>query len=152
MTDLHSSTRPVARKAHRCDDCNRTIELGETYRYSKGLSEDGDFGVWKDCAHCLAFLESAPIVDWDYAEGYSPDDFAEFEPGNDDERLWHTQWKARWVGDDGALVPIPVRAVHEFVPHHPDWAWPRCKVCREFADHPVHALVPVPTDTDRSTK
>jgi hypothetical protein len=27
---------------------------------------------------------------------------------------------------------------HEFVPYHPDWAKPRCKVCREFADHRLH--------------
>jgi hypothetical protein len=27
---------------------------------------------------------------------------------------------------------------HEFVPYHPDWAKPRCKVCREFEDHELH--------------
>lgn len=27
---------------------------------------------------------------------------------------------------------------HEFEPHDASWFMPRCKVCREFGDHPIH--------------
>jgi hypothetical protein len=29
---------------------------------------------------------------------------------------------------------------HVFVPYHPDWFMPRCKVCREFEEHELHRL------------
>ena len=41
----------TAAKQHRCIECGRTIEPGETYRYAVGLSE----GWWwkaKQCAQC----------------------------------------------------------------------------------------------------
>jgi hypothetical protein len=34
---------------------------------------------------------------------------------------------------------------HGFQPYHPDWAKPRCKVCREFEDHPLHQAKEGPT-------
>lgn len=27
---------------------------------------------------------------------------------------------------------------HAFDPWHPDWAMPRCKVCRQFEEHGLH--------------
>jgi hypothetical protein len=107
---LWTSTKPTARKPHRCDNCDRTIDPGETYRRGKGLREDGGgFDTWKECAHCLAFLSAAPIVDWCWNEGYSRDDFQEFEPRTDDECRWHADWKRGWRDDMGALVPLPVK-------------------------------------------
>lgn len=63
-------------------------------------------------------------------------------------------WKSQRDGSprDKDLPPRDRRRVepddgpgeqHEFEPFHPDWFMPRCKVCREFGDHPVHQ-----TDTE----
>lgn len=46
-----SSSNPKARKQHRCNECRRTIEIGERYCYYAWLFE-GDFGVSKTCLHC----------------------------------------------------------------------------------------------------
>lgn len=51
---LHESY-PVARRPHRCSDCNRLIQPGERYHRWKGVS---DSGIWpgvatsKVCAEC----------------------------------------------------------------------------------------------------
>lgn len=48
---VYSSKTVKARKAHRCDECRRTIAIGERYKYT--------FGVWEGyptshhmCSHC----------------------------------------------------------------------------------------------------
>lgn len=41
-----------AAKPHRCGECNRDIAKGETYRYSKTLS-DGKWSANKTCSHCM---------------------------------------------------------------------------------------------------
>lgn len=109
MSEQWVYTRPVARKAHGCDACNRVIERGEQYRRSAGLGVEGGIARWVECAHCTAFLSLAPIVEWRYAEGYSDVDFHEFEPSTDDERTWHAQWKTGWRTTDGDLAPIPTK-------------------------------------------
>lgn len=46
----------------------------------------------------------------------------------------------------GQKVPMPELPewlihdgeTHEFVPYNADWHMPRCKVCKEFEDHPNH--------------
>lgn len=45
------TVEPRARKAHRCDECGRTIEAGERYRRSSALF-DGRFDEFKMCWHC----------------------------------------------------------------------------------------------------
>lgn len=42
-----------ARKQHRCVECARMIEPGETYRYASGVGEYG-IDVWHCCEHCYA--------------------------------------------------------------------------------------------------
>lgn len=49
--DVHRSDRRVARKPHRCYECSRTIEPGETYRNDTGLME-GRWDTYRTCAHC----------------------------------------------------------------------------------------------------
>lgn len=52
MSDFHTGSRPVARKAHRCSDCNgMRILPGDSYRKLAG-SEFGEFYTWKQCARC----------------------------------------------------------------------------------------------------
>lgn len=41
----------TARKEHKCDECGRTIEPGETYRYACGVSYE-DWCSDKCCTHC----------------------------------------------------------------------------------------------------
>lgn len=45
-----------ARKEHRCMECGRVIEPGETYRYWTGVWE-GDVVTNKMCAHCQAVID-----------------------------------------------------------------------------------------------
>jgi len=42
---------PVARKAHRCDECGHGIEKGERYSYWTGKT-DGSVGTWKSHTDC----------------------------------------------------------------------------------------------------
>lgn len=56
-TLLSSGTRR-ARIAHKCDECRRTIDPGETYRYWTSISAEGDgIGTQKMCAHCWNTIE-----------------------------------------------------------------------------------------------
>lgn len=45
-----------ARKEHRCCECHRTIQPGESYEKTVGNWE-GAFSVFKTCAHCVAARE-----------------------------------------------------------------------------------------------
>lgn len=46
-----SASSPVARKAHRCDECFRRINPGEKYLKEATLFE-GILEVYKTCQHC----------------------------------------------------------------------------------------------------
>lgn len=50
--EMLQSGQRKARKEHRCDECGRTITVGEFYLYEGGVFE-GDLQVYKTCAHCL---------------------------------------------------------------------------------------------------
>lgn len=50
--EFSSSVKRKARKEHRCDECRRTIQPGETYELNVGMY-DGMFNTNKVCAHCL---------------------------------------------------------------------------------------------------
>lgn len=52
----------VAAKAHKCEECSRTITPLETYQRAAGKWE-GDFWFMVSCAHCAAFREI--ILDFD---------------------------------------------------------------------------------------
>lgn len=51
VADLFTTSEPVARKTHRCDECRRDINPGERYYYAKGVF-DGYWFVDKTCEHC----------------------------------------------------------------------------------------------------
>ena len=68
MTAL-SDTRPVARKEHVCEECNRTIKIGEQYHRYAGIWE-GDFFTNVACLHCSAARKVFVVYCDDYWENY----------------------------------------------------------------------------------
>lgn len=46
-------TEPVARKEHRCDECNGPIGPGQKYWRLKGVDSDGDAFAHKRCSACV---------------------------------------------------------------------------------------------------
>lgn len=70
MSNDFASTKQVkARKAHKCEECWRTIEPGETYHRTAG-SWEGDFFTCVACAHCAALRKRVDKVDPNYFESY----------------------------------------------------------------------------------
>lgn len=51
VCEVYQVGHHVARKEHRCLECNRTIAKGEIYRWTKSLS-DGRWWLEKSCVHC----------------------------------------------------------------------------------------------------
>ena len=48
---VYSSRYQVARKNHKCEECNRIINVGEKYLYVFGVW-GGDARAFKTCSHC----------------------------------------------------------------------------------------------------
>jgi hypothetical protein len=48
---FYRCSTPKAKKIHKCNECRRMIQPGETYQYSVGCWDD--FRVYKTCSHCL---------------------------------------------------------------------------------------------------
>lgn len=48
-----SEWQPVARKAHKCDECGGQIQPGEKYERCSGMWERGEMQTFKVCARCL---------------------------------------------------------------------------------------------------
>lgn len=49
-----SETTQRSRKRRRCDECDRFIDIGETYTRGVGINVGGDFGTWITHPDCLA--------------------------------------------------------------------------------------------------
>lgn len=109
MSTVLASEHPVARKEHECSLCHRTIRPGERYNRQRSIGDDGPY-VFKDCAHCEALVKALndDEGDWfDYYEGYTEWDVAEFEPTTMRTARLKVMWKRQWRRRDGALYPIP---------------------------------------------
>lgn len=50
-----------ARKSHRCDECNRTIQPSEEYNRVRAIFQ-GDPSVYKACQHCMRAGEWLDLV------------------------------------------------------------------------------------------
>lgn len=101
MTDFMTTATPKARKAHRCPECEATIQPGERYARIAG-SSDGDFFAAIQCLPCHAFgerfmasLELSSALNWDektYQFGGMLDEAAEhlgaFRAEDRDEQTW----------------------------------------------------------------
>jgi hypothetical protein len=67
-----------ARTAHRCDECQRSIEPGERYEHVRG-KWDGQVGSFDTCTRCLALREwvAAHVPCFCWAHGNLLDDAIE---------------------------------------------------------------------------
>ena len=111
MVEIIADDRPVARKAHICCMCSRTIDPGETYRRARAVGDDGPY-VFKECMHCrlLIKLHGDEFV-WDWYEGYCDEDVREWEPATVATMRLKVQFRRRWRRRDGALYPLPADVV-----------------------------------------
>jgi hypothetical protein len=50
--EFYNSSRPLAKKAHKCDECGRIINRGERYERATG-KWDGEVSTAKTCVYCL---------------------------------------------------------------------------------------------------
>lgn len=114
---LETATHPVARKAHQCDQCGRTINPGERYyRWEQASDYSGGIETYKTCEQCrrlerdLWALEIRGEDDYGaecyvylpelYQNGY---DLPTAEPWPARLALFDAQWKT----EEGQLAPYP---------------------------------------------
>jgi hypothetical protein len=60
---------PTARVPHRCEECGRTIQIGERYCQVKGRLEDSGWVTNRWCRHCDAAAEWLNVVCHGYIIG-----------------------------------------------------------------------------------
>jgi hypothetical protein len=105
-----STTRPKARKATRCDECERDIAVGEQYERVDGLIHRDGWMVARMCMHCRAAAEWLVKVCDGYPLGAVLMDLKEHAIEYRDDWLAKQcdAIRAKWRADDGALMPLPV--------------------------------------------
>lgn len=77
-----------AAKAHRCDECSRTIEPGENYEWLTGLF-DGSWSTYRTCQHCKAVATWLKVVCGGYLSGGVYEDLYEH---------WNEGYVSMWLG------------------------------------------------------
>lgn len=100
-----------ARKEHRCEECRRTIEPGETYRFEAWVF-DGTLDQQKTCAHCVAYARPWLLDNcdgWIYQAMY--EDIFEHFPHGTEEPLKCGRiivgMRRKWRRRDGELMALP---------------------------------------------
>lgn len=105
-------THPTAKKRHRCEECSRWIEPGETYWRNATICE-GDFCAFKMCAHCEAAAGWLQKECHGFLFGGVLEDLQE--------HLWEPRpifsWRLKFITElmsrqwqrHGQLVPVPDR-------------------------------------------
>ena len=73
--EFATTTRPKARKPHKCFECRRVIEAGETYERHSG-KWDGEVGSYAICLQCRE-IRAALYCDGEYVFGELWDDVEE---------------------------------------------------------------------------
>lgn len=117
-TEFSTERERTARKAHRCGECWRVIQVGERYVGAAGKSE-GDFWSAKQCAHCHAATQWLAIVcrGWLYGGVWEDLEDHRWEP----RPIWSLDlgrlivWYRRgFRNPDGSLVdPLVLRDIAE---------------------------------------
>ncbi len=98
---------------HRTID-GRAIEPGEQYDRQRNIGDDGPY-VFKACAHCEELRKVSTVTEnADYfGEGYTADDYWEWEPSTVWEARLRAQFRRKWRRRDGSLFPLPVAPERE---------------------------------------
>lgn len=111
---LSSVDFPTARKPHRCDECDRTIPIGQKYRIDKGKL-DGEFYQSKTCSHCQTlawWADRASGGDFCFALGELHQQLLECDfVGWDNEEAEYTDVPDDLFVLDGRLWPSPELAI-----------------------------------------
>jgi hypothetical protein len=112
-----------ARKAHRCDECRRTIAVGESYLISTGLWEQG-WDKFYTCAHCEAAAKALEVIFPDFCHCFG----GLWESADETNRGWkHLEsreaarlcvmakrdWTRKRGPRKGELYPVPVKAAED---------------------------------------
>jgi ribosomal protein S27E len=105
--DFNSTIYRTARKAHRCEECGRTIEPGERYSRTAAVWE-GDFFTNVACLHCARARMVADYADNYYNEVYYGG-LSEWVDNDDQDETLRIRagFRARWRYQSGALMPLP---------------------------------------------
>jgi hypothetical protein len=96
-----SHATPKARKAHTCQMCWRTIDVGEIYECQTNIN-DNTLYTWKNCTQCNVFYG---LEDYD-GDGIGYDTVDNWEPGNTYDLRLKVLWHKKWRRKDGTLYPI----------------------------------------------
>jgi hypothetical protein len=67
--EFYVAERRKARKEHKCSECGRIIQKGETYEYVSG-KWDGNIMHYKTCADCLSIRDAMFCEGWAHSGLY----------------------------------------------------------------------------------
>lgn len=104
-----SAAYRTARKPHRCAECGRAIEPGESYHYETFVF-DGKFTSHKTCKHCMVARQwlSDECGGWVYgAVQEDIDEHAAYEGYGFRVRLLAAGMARKWKRKDGRMWPVP---------------------------------------------
>lgn len=114
---LEKTTSPVARKAHVCEQCGRTIHPGERYHRFEQPSEYTDgFETFKTCDQCRRLERDLWDIDIRGEDVYGRECYAflpELRQNGYDlptEEPWPTRFAllaSKWQTPDGVLAAYP---------------------------------------------
>lgn len=114
---LESFTHPVARKAHRCDQCSRSISPGERYHRWEAASDYSDgIETTKTCDHCHRLARDLWAADVRGEDDYGSECYVYlpelFLNGYDlpTGEPWETRFallRVQWETEDGPLAAYP---------------------------------------------
>jgi hypothetical protein len=122
VTMIRDGKFRMARKAHRCHECRRQIEAGESY-HAEAYYFDSKFTEHKTCAHCMVARGWLQDECGGWLYGAIEEDIREHcrsgyaYPVGVHRLAVGMAWK--WRRKDGSLMPIPARPMttHEAREH-----------------------------------